>query len=541
MRKLLILVLVSLMVIPFTLVAAQEDTVVTRLETYGANLPKGYGVIAVEDLIVKLAEGQPFLLDVRQPEEYEAGHIAGSINIPLRELGENLELLPSTNTEIVVICKGGFRAMIGGATLQFLGYNSTYILKGGYDAWVNEENPVTTEPTVGVDGVMPTIDASLITAADDFLSNIPQGWGAITATDLSVELVENPPLLLDVRSADEWNTVGYIEGAQHIWINEFMASQDMWPADKDAPIVVYCATSYRGGIAFMMLKMMGYTNVRNLAGGINAWIAASLPVVGATPPVAEAFDLESLAADYLANLPNSFNAIRVADVEAKIDNNENFVLVDVRTADEYAEGYIPGAINIPLQELTDHLDMLPNLEADIVIYCGSGHRSTMAMVALNLLGYTNAKSMLSGIKGWTQPLTTEPVEVATGDVPTIDPALFTAVDTFIKTIPTGYYVVSAANLNTELIEGAEIVLIDVRTDNEWASGYIEGAIHLTLRDLMTRKADWPASDAAIVFYDSTSHRGAMAMSLLRMLGYENVRSLGGGTGAWTGAGFSLVQ
>lgn len=539
MRKLVILVLAILMAIPFVPVIAQEDAVVARLEEYGANLPKGYGVIAVEDLVVKLAEGEPFLLDVRQPEEYEAGHLEGSINIPLRELGKNLNLLPALDAEIVVICKGGTRAMLGGSTLQFLGYNAL-ILKGGYDAWVGEENPVTTEPTVGVAGEMPAIDEAVLAAADTFLSNLPDGWGTVKPADLAVELAENAPLLIDVRSVDEWNTVGYIEGAQQIWINEFMAKQDMWPADKDAAIVVYCASSYRGAVAYLMLNMMGYTNVRNMSGGINAWIAAELPVVGAQPPVAE-LDRETLAAGYLAALPGSFNAIRVADVEAKIAAAEVFTLVDVRSADEYAEGFIPGAINIPLQELTDHLDMLPALDADIVVYCGSGHRSTMATVALNLLGYTNAKSMLSGIKAWTQPLTTEPVEVVMGTAPTFDPALYAAVDGFMNSIPEGYYVVSAANLNTELIEGAEIVLIDVRTDSEWAEGHIDGAIHLTLRDLVTRKAEWPPVDAAIVFYDSTSHRGAMAMVLARMLGYTNVRSLGGGTGAWTGAGFTLVQ
>lgn len=538
MRKLLILILVTLMAIPFIPVTAQEDAVVARLEEYGANLPKGYGVISVEDLIVKLAEGEPFLLDVREIDEYTAGHLEDSINVPLRTLGQNLNLLPGFDTEIVVICKGGTRATLGAATLQFLGYKAL-ILKGGYDAWVGEENPVTTDPFEGVAGEV-AADAALVPAADAYLSNLPANWGTVKPTDLAVELAENAPILIDVRSVDEWNTVGYIEGAQQIWIEEFMAKQDMWPADKEANIVVYCASSYRGAIAYMMLNLMGYTNVRNMSGGLNAWIAAELPVVGAQAPV-EAFDLETLAVDYLAGMPGSFNAIRVADVEAKIAAAEDFTLVDVRSADEYAEGFIPGAINIPLQQLTDHLDMLPNLDADIVVYCGSGHRSTMATVALNLLGYTNATSMLSGIKAWTQPLTTEPVEMVMGTAPAIDPALFAAVDGFMKSIPDGYYVVSAANLTTELAEGAEIVLIDVRTDSEWAEGHIEGAIHLTLRDLMTRKAEWPAADANIVFYGSTSHRGAMAMALARMFGYTNVRSLGGGTGAWTSAGFTLVQ
>jgi rhodanese-related sulfurtransferase len=50
------------------------------------------------------------------------------------------------------------------------------------------------------------------------------------------------------------------------------------PADRAAPIVVMCASGHRGGIVMMYLQMLGYTNVRNLGGGVNAWIGAELPV-----------------------------------------------------------------------------------------------------------------------------------------------------------------------------------------------------------------------------------------------------------------------
>lgn len=50
------------------------------------------------------------------------------------------------------------------------------------------------------------------------------------------------------------------------------------PAEKDAPIVLVCQFGHRGGIMLLALRMMGYTNVRNLGGGINAWTAAELPL-----------------------------------------------------------------------------------------------------------------------------------------------------------------------------------------------------------------------------------------------------------------------
>lgn len=543
MKRLLVILLVTMLVLPVMPLTAQDDVVVSRLEEYNENLPQGYGVISVEDLLVKMAEEDVFLLDVRQPEEYEAGHIPDSVSVPLRTLGENLDVLPSLDAQIVVVCKGGFRAMIGMTALHVLGYENAFDLKGGYDAWVGEELDVTTEATEAVHGTMPDFDPVLLDAVNNFLMNIPEGWGAVRSPDLAAELVDNPPVLIDVRSLDEWNTVGYIEGAQHIWINELMPNRDLLPEDKDTNIVVYCASSYRGGIAYVTLNLLGYTNVRNLSGGINAWIAAELPVVGAAETVAT-FDMQTYAADYIAALPNSFNAIRVDDLAAKIDAAEDFILLDVRMADEYAEGFIQGAINIPLPELTQHLDILPALDADIVIYCGSGHRSTLAMTALNMLGYTNAQSMLGGMRSWASsdlPVTTEETMYETGMVPEFEPALFEMVDNFITNIPAGYYAVGAADLNTELVENAP-VLIDVRTDSEWEAGFIEGAIHIPLRDLMIRFDELPTDlDANIVFYGSTSHRGALAMSLLRIYGYTNVRSLGGGTGAWVGAELPLAM
>ena len=61
---------------------------------------------------------------------------------------------------------------------------------------------------------------------------------------------------------------------------ELMASLDKLPA-KDQPIVLMCASGHRGGYgALIALKMLGYEDVKNLGGGMGAWKAAKMPVVG---------------------------------------------------------------------------------------------------------------------------------------------------------------------------------------------------------------------------------------------------------------------
>jgi rhodanese-related sulfurtransferase len=544
----LFLLLVAL-VLPGVMVMAQEaavaDLVTERVTEWGSALPQGYGVTKVEDLLVGLSERDIVLLDVREAAEYEAGHIEGAFNVPIRTLGQNLDLLPDLNAEIMVICKGGARASYASAALQFLGYTNVKILAGGNDAWVGEELPVATEAYMPEAGTAPEIAPELVEIADAALSGLPEGFALVSATNLAAELVETTPFLIDVRSNDEFAT-GTIEGAQHLWINEFAARLDELPEDKDANIVVFCASGYRGGIAAVMLDVLGYTNVRNLSGGLNAWKAASLPIFGApeetTAPVA-GFEPVAFFTEYVAALPGSFGAVRPADLKAELDGGATPLLVDVRTADEYAEGYIAGAINVPINELADNLNLLPDLDADIVVYCGSGHRSALALTALNTMGYTNVRSMISGFGAWTgagYEASQEPVEVVAGTAPAFDPAALELAAGFLSSIQPGYWTVKPADLNVELVENAP-VLIDVRTDAEWADGYIAGAQHIPFRDFMTRLAELPQDMTAnIVIYDNPTHRSSMALAMLRMLGYENVRALGGGFGAWTKAELPTV-
>ncbi|MFQ3566569.1 MAG: rhodanese-like domain-containing protein [Aggregatilineales bacterium] len=547
MRKFVLLLLAVLLMLPGMSLIAQTEVdpiVVEAIEAYATNLPQGYGLIRVDDFAAVLIERTPVLLDVREVDEYEAGHLFDSFNVPIRTLAQNLDLLPDQSAEIVVICKGGARAMLAAASLGVLGYDNVKVLVGGYDAWVGADMPTTTEGFVVEPSTAPDIDPVLVAAVDNYLSNLPAGFGLVNVQNLSVEMIEEPPLLIDVRSDAEWEN-GYIEGAEHIWINEFWARQAEWPGDKDAKIVIYCAGGWRGGIATVIMNLMGYTNVRNLMGGSNAWVAAGLPLEGvpkAEPEPATEFVLEDVLAAYLASLPATFNALRPADLLAELEAGSDALLVDVRTADEYVEGFIEGAINIPINEIMANLDLLPDLDQELIIYCGSGHRSAVVMTALNLLGYTNVRSMLSGTNVWAAanyPLVTEPPEVVRGTAPEFNPVMFELLDEFLTNIPRGYYTVRPTDLSAELIENPP-VLIDVRNDNEWAAGHIEGAIHIPLRDLFAQRDAWPAPDEAIVFYDNPTHRSSIAMTFLRLLGYENVRALGGGVGGWTNAGFELV-
>ena len=111
-----------------------------------------------------------------------------------------------------------------------------------------------------------------------FITNLPEGFDTVKPADLNVELTGTAiPFILDVRTVDEFNQ-GFITGAINVNINDVPANLAQLPADKAAPIVVLCQSGHRGAIVMMYLQMMGYTNVRNLGGGMNGWINAELPV-----------------------------------------------------------------------------------------------------------------------------------------------------------------------------------------------------------------------------------------------------------------------
>ena len=94
--------------------------------------------------------------------------------------------------------------------------------------------------------------------------------------------------------------------------------------------------------------------------------------------------------------------VNITAEEAKriMDSEEGYIILDVRTQEEYDEGHIPGAIVISHAEIAEKAeDVLTDKEQLILVYCRSGRRSKLAAEALVELGYTNIKDF-GGIIDW---------------------------------------------------------------------------------------------------------------------------------------------
>ncbi len=152
------------------------------------------------------------------------------------------------------------------------------------------------------------------------------------------------------------------------------------------------------------------------------WITAvllllSLSVLAgcAAPVTADAQD--SPAAESTANQTEQvettpaakaeYRKISAADAKARMDSGDTIVILDVRTQEEYDAGHIAGALLLPNETILDTQPTeLPDLNAEILVYCRSGNRSAQAANKLIAIGYTNVFDF-GGIIDWPYEVVTD--------------------------------------------------------------------------------------------------------------------------------------
>jgi hydroxyacylglutathione hydrolase len=190
------------------------------------------------------------------------------------------------------------------------------------------------------------------------------------------------------------------------------------------------------------------------------------------------------------------------------------VVVDTRPAPEFATAFVPGTINIPLNgSFTNWAGWLIPYSADFFVITDDrvpGVIDTivrdLAMIGLDrIAGFFGSSVIDDWADAGRRP----------GTIPQI----------------------TAADLRESLARGA-ITLVDVRNQNEWDAGYIDGARHVPLGRLPERLDDIPRTKP-IVVQCAAGMRSSIGASLLRARGVENVINLIGGIGDWRRAGFGV--
>jgi len=104
---------------------------------------------------------------------------------------------------------------------------------------------------------------------------------------------------------------------------------------------------------------------------------------------------------------NTYRQITMQQAVEMMNKEENYIILDVRTHEEFAAGHIPGAIVIPNETInTEEIPQLPDKNQLIMVYCRSGNRSKQASDKLVKLGYTNIVEF-GGINSWPGEIVTD--------------------------------------------------------------------------------------------------------------------------------------
>jgi rhodanese-related sulfurtransferase len=93
----------------------------------------------------------------------------------------------------------------------------------------------------------------------------------------------------------------------------------------------------------------------------------------------------------------------VTEVKKRMDRGDKFLLIDVREESEYAKDHLPGAIHMGKGVIERDVEArVPDLNAEMILYCGGGFRSALAADNLQKMGYKNVISMDGGIRDWRE-------------------------------------------------------------------------------------------------------------------------------------------
>jgi rhodanese-related sulfurtransferase len=251
---------------------------VAAVAEYESTIPDGWmNVGDVTSFKDALAASNGLVIDVRQPSEYEEGHIPGAINIPLRELAANVDKIP-TDKAIYVYCKSGFRAGVAVSAIRLMGYDNALAYKDSWLGWTEAGEEVSTDAVEAEVFGDPGFAPELVAAVDEYLSSLPDGWGIIGAVEDVQTALDAGSVILDVRSQGEYDE-GHIDGAILTPLRSIATAENIAQIPTDTQFIIHCKSGWRATIAMPVIGVLGFDNWKVFPGGWNAWTDAGAPVV----------------------------------------------------------------------------------------------------------------------------------------------------------------------------------------------------------------------------------------------------------------------
>jgi rhodanese-related sulfurtransferase len=213
-----------------------------------------------------------------------------------------------------------------------------------------------------------------------FHAGLP-AWAAagniVLTTDAFVKKRMGFIVLIDTRGP-EVAKKGYIQGAVAIRLKDIPGEKNQFPVDRKAYIILYAQKTEQAALAPVIkdITKWGYKHVYVLDGGYEGWVKNNGGIQ------------KDRVLTKIYYLPRPHPGEIVGDEFMNIVNTkpDDVVILDVRTKEEAAMGTIPGAMNIPVDEIQVRLTELPK-DKEIVTHCRTGLRAEMGYSILRNNGY----------------------------------------------------------------------------------------------------------------------------------------------------------
>ena len=308
------------------------------------------------------------IIDVQAPAHFAGGHIEGAINLYYHSetFRDELDKLDKTKTYLIYYtCHCGDIDTKSLYLMKELNFTEVYNISGGLIRWVSEGFPTVRETPP------PIIED--ITAVDAFV--------------LTQENQDSPDLvIIDMRTPAEFAD-GHIENAINLDYHSETFQDELDKLDKTKTYLIYCAVGIWSGRALDMMAGLDFGEVYKIAGGLNAWKAEGFPTVQETP----------------GQISKSITPQQAFALIQDNQDNPDFVIIDIRSPGEFANGHIEDAINIYYQSenFRDELDQLDKDKIYLIYYkcaCGGIDRNTLGiMVELN---FSEVYNISGGLDRW---------------------------------------------------------------------------------------------------------------------------------------------
>src|SRR5213593_1015220 len=342
----------------------------------------------------------PFaLIDVREAGEYNSSHIPGASLIARRQLELQMpHAVPFKGTRVVVCDDDGRRAGLAAATLERMGYRQVSVLDGGINRWVTDG--LETEWGMNV----PSKDFG---EKVEVVHHVPE----IECKDLAARIQKGEKVvILDSRTPEEFRRF-CIPGGRSVPGGELALritdiARDL---DCDTTIIVNCAGRTRSIIGARVLQRMGIPKVYGLKNGTSGWVLAGHRLeTGADRVELPVPSPEGVAAAeaYAARLAaeDGVRSLDIAALKSALSRRgeEPLYLIDVRTAEEYAAGHIPGFRWFPggqAVQRSDDVAVVKNCQ--IVFACDGKARATLIASWYRQMGYREVYAVSGGTSAWT--------------------------------------------------------------------------------------------------------------------------------------------